>query len=446
MVSLRVFLMIVGTLVIRQISKGISGYPVEHALALMTAYCTAFAVVSKFAAVLATVNRSDSQTDSEVHALGAFVSYRRLLELAWIVLLPAALIISGWGGLIEQGADEGRPHAIIFAAWLAPSLVFLALLDLSEAQLILHLNDNTSRRHAENKRTAEPIHNSLDLWLQLLRIGPVGGALLCIVPMLVLVAALDVTRFFVPNLSNGGQAVAAAGLMFLLIVGAAPKWMSLWMGAVRPNDDRTQRRVSNLCRSLRIAGPKVEVIPAGRAWNGAAVVGWSRFNRRLWIGESLFKQLTATELDMVVLHELAHLKRHHAAWRALPIIGSAAIAALLLASSSLWLGSAEAELMDAARRAWLESCVEGATICAAVVGMAWGLGAAAKACEFDADRRACLMAADHCEWAAGRPHRAAAALVAALHNLAGSREELNRASWLHPPCEKRCEELAVFRR
>jgi hypothetical protein len=70
----------------------------------------------------------------------------------------------------------------------------------------------------------------------------------------------------------------------------------------------------------------------------------------------------------------------------------------------------------------------------------FGLGVMARATELDADRQACNLAADACDWAAS-PADAARELHSALSKLLGEQEQTAKASWMHPSLALRQQQL-----
>ena len=190
-------------------------------------------------------------------------------------------------------------------------------------------------------------------------------------------------------------------------------------------------RVTEFCRQLHLRAPSVLCISGNSGWHGAALVGWVPPTRQLWIGSAVVEQLPTEELDMVILHELAHLRRGHCWWR---------IAALLLCGACLvwgvaggWLAWREAEPASLQWQLWLER----SSVLALGGMILFALSWTSRRCELDADRDACRQASRLCAWAADRPDRAAAALVSALVRMHGADADMQRLYWLHPSLAER---------
>jgi Zn-dependent protease with chaperone function len=225
----------------------------------------------------------------------------------------------------------------------------------------------------------------------------------------------------------------------------APMWMRIWMGARPfPPHATAPLRVAEFCRLLHIRMPSVLCISGNQSWHGAALVGWAPPARQLWVGQAVTEQLRPEELDMVILHELAHLRRGHCWWRmaALLLCGGC----MVLAMAGGWIAGDIGGDGDAAKIAadpwqlWLERSalvVLGGTVLGA---LSW----TSRRCELDADGEACRQASRICSWAADRPDRAAATLVSALLRMHGADADVRRWYWLHPSLARR--EQALLRR
>jgi Zn-dependent protease with chaperone function len=169
------------------------------------------------------------------------------------------------------------------------------------------------------------------------------------------------------------------------------------------------------------------LIPSQDRWVGAAIVGWIPGFRRLWIGDGLLRQLTEQQLDMVILHELAHVSRWHFLWRVSPALLAALAAALIW---SVW----PVETITLVTREMAAAGVAGSLLLMC-------LGPVARRCELDADRQAVLLATQHCEWVDGRVGLAASEMGAALISLLQPTPAAAQATWLHPSLAQRLRNL-----
>jgi Zn-dependent protease with chaperone function len=129
---------------------------------------------------------------------------------------------------------------------------------------------------------------------------------------------------------------------------------------------------------------------------------------------------------MVVLHELAHIKRRHFLWRMLPV-GLA-----LAVGTMVW---SLAETVGYSGELLSVKLAVGGVVSATLL---WSLGAMARHCELDADRAACFLAAEATDWSGVRsPARVLASALAVL--LYGCNPQ--RATWLHPSLQQRLNAL-----
>jgi Zn-dependent protease with chaperone function len=148
------------------------------------------------------------------------------------------------------------------------------------------------------------------------------------------------------------------------------------------------------------------------------------YGRKLLLTDALLQILTDRELEMVVLHELAHCIRHHAWIRLLPTLGT--IGLLLIAMQF-----ASGALLS------LICVVLFGVFLVGLVGVCWWT-------EFDADRIAVKLGNTRDKAIYGQNTilnsegigRSADDLILALRKIYGERN-LRRSSWMHPSCERR---------
>jgi Zn-dependent protease with chaperone function len=444
MVSLRVFLMIVGTLVVQQVSKRLALPASGESLLAVFGYCVAFSVIGKFATVLSIWNEEQLRA-TPAAMLERFHQYRSRLESAWTMLLPVGLLATGWGSVLQQAAVDGWSHALLLALWLAPTFAFLLVLDLCTAQLESHLaQDRTQYRRLQLTPGTLVARGGMPtvphLWCLQIRFGPTSGAILCAAPMLGVMVLLDATRGLLPGVGPTVQAALAAGVVVVALVAVLPGWLGSWLGATPLPPSAHRERIRDLSAAAQVHLPAVMEMGAESGWESAAVVGWSRWNRQLWLSRSLLEQLSPAELDMVVLHELAHLRRQHFLWRIAPVVATALAAACLLSVGEVLLSGSDSGAVGG--WPWLSKATwDGAVAVAVIAGMIGGLGWMSRRCELDADRQACTLAAEACAWTGGTPRAAAAALESALRQVCRGDTNGHRAAWLHPALEVRCANL-----
>lgn len=430
----------------------------------LVGYCVVFCVLGK---VMAAVAAARAAYVSDSVAWRQFESQRAILEWLWTGSQSWMLSTSSLASQIAACESLGWSEALLLAIWFIPSVIFLAALEFSAAQLEFSLS---SRMATTDTRAL------LLRWVERLRLGSTGGMIMGLVPVLLVLGAIDLVQWWLPGLPESVHAVIALLVLGLGCLTLAPLWMKTLIGArAFQRGESVPNRVAELCAAMRVAMPQVLCVGRSHAWQGAALVGWTRLSRQLWLGNALLHRLDDHELDMVLLHELAHLKRGHCWWRLLPLLVCAiamvavlalfpadithsalhpvaispAVAAAPPAPPAAILASESFQYATAHQANVLLNLSEsiGQPIaciliaCAAII--VFLLSWVSQRCEFDADYTACLMASRICGWASNRPDRAADALTSALTRLHDGEASRRTRHWLHPSVQQRAESLHV---
>lgn len=393
----------------------------------LVAYCVLFCVAGKalatwVAAGYAYTNRSAAWQHFESRRVG--------LEWLWVSTHTWMLSFSVMGARLAALQLEGWSEALLLVVWFVPSFVFFTALDFSETQLeMLWL---------QQPEPSERL-SFIDLWIQRIRLGSTGGLVMCLVPVLLVLGVIDLVVWLSPGLSDALQMMFALLALGIGCLTCAPAWMRAWIGASAfAKDDEIVARVSQLCARSNVAVPEVLRVGIGRAWHGAALVGWTKHTRQLWLGDALLHRLSPQQLDMVLLHEIAHLRRGHCWWRLVPLLVCGAALVLALASMPN-VSAADQSTSPVLFRFVLTPSALGLIVLAgSIVAL---LGLISQQCELDADREACRAASNFCLWAAERPDRAAVVLTSALVCLHTSEADLVRWHWLHPSVARRASWL-----
>jgi Zn-dependent protease with chaperone function len=362
---------------------------------------------------------------------------RAVIEAMWVACLPLTLLGTGWGSLLENLQSAGLPQALIIVAWFAPSCLWLALMELTAAQLDELYTTSTAGQ------THQPLENDLkwpQQWLLRMRLGAMASLVTCITPVLLIVAVTDGISYWTdeslaPQLLLGATLLTLAGGVLFL-----PCWMGQWMGVVDFPEGALRSLIESYMRELKIRGVALRLLPSHGRLPGAAIVGWFPRFRQLWLGDALLARLTPEQLDMVVMHELAHVSRKHYLWRLLPIVGALVVVGLF---GLLWPQPPDSTTGNAGDSNLTASLVASAV--ASIVMLA-GVSFMAHRCELDADRTACLLAQRSCGWVAGEPSRAAVALAEALHQLLHDCPAASKTTWLHPSLTTRHHHLSRWRK
>ena len=354
---------------------------------------------------------------------------RTHVERAWIAVLPLALLVTGWGAALNGLQEQGLPQAIAMLGWFLPSLFLIVLLELTAAQFdeLYHQPFDCSGVEGYQADSRAAAASWQREWLLRLRLGDMASLVTCITPVLAIAALTDVVSYFANDVWMTRMILAATMLALLAVVLFLPVWLGRWMGVVNLPAGELNQRVATQLQTLKIRGVRAKLLLSRGRWPGAAIVGWFPRFRQLWLGDALIERLTARQLDMVVMHELAHVKRRHFLWRIFPVVWAASVVALF---GAFWPSDP----------AWEVAGTIVSSIVASVVMLA-GVGMMAHACELDADQTACVLARQACPWAVD-DSAAARELGRALVELMRDSSSATEATWLHPNLWQRLHNLA----
>lgn len=416
MISLRNFVLILLVLGCYQVLPAEPTVTVERSLLSLVAVVLGFAVSIKSSAVHAVVRSGISPASTGGTARQRFEGYRDAIETIWSLAFPLSLWISGWGSWVKYFQEAGLPQSLGLFSCFIPALLLVLLAELVAAQL------------DEIYQTGEKVPWFFH-WRLRIRLGEMSGLLTCLAPVLLLTALGDLGEVFAGHLQIDSvwttlvpAAVFIAGFMLIF-----PKLLTGWSkGQQLPAP--LQNRVDEIVQKVGVSGVQSRLIPSQNRWRGAAIVGWLPGFRQLWLGDALVKMLSPKQLDMVILHELAHVTQMHFVWRMAPIVLS------LMAGSVAWLVADHLDLASQWVTQFLTAAVTSSTL---LVGLGW----VAHRCELDADRTACDLAIQVLPWS--QVQSPALALSAALDSLT-EHSGHGKATWLHPSLGQRISQLAFW--
>ena len=368
---------------------------------------------------------------------------RNFIEAAWVCCLPLALLGTGWGATLLGLREAGLLQAVELLGWFMPSLFLLVLLELTSAQFHALSYEGKWEEPTTNGQHRQLPYPSMDQtvlswpreFMLRLRLGEMASLLMCLAPVILLALANDIVQYCVQYCDRYfAQGWLASQLMLAAMVFAMgcavlylPFWLSRWMGAGHFPDGVLRVRIESQLRQLKIRGVEPRLLRSGGRWPGAAIVGWLPGFRQLWLGDALLDRLTPQQVDMVVMHELAHVIRRHFLWRVFPILWAVCVVVLF---GAFWPEAEQWKLVGT-----LVSSL------AACVVMLAGMSSMAHRCEIDADLTACSMAEQACGWARENPLLARQELAAALCELLRDCPQAAAASWLHPSLVQRLKNL-----
>lgn len=425
MISLRLMLLVLVTLGCRELTDGNAEIaPLLASLAVL-GVSLGFGLLFKASAVHVLAGSELPLQRTSWERCGRA---RQYVERGWIAVLPLALLATGWGAALNALEQQGLPQAIALLGWFLPSLFLIVMLELTAAQidqLCEHPGPAAGEAAGEGDVDCPSWRRE---WLLRLRLGEMASLVTCIAPVLVIVLLTDIVRYFAYDVWATRLVLAATLAALLSVVLFLPVWLGRWMGVVNLPEGELRRRVAGQTRGLKIRGLQPKLLPSRGRWPGAAVVGWFPRFRQLWLGDALIDRLSPRQLDMVVMHELAHVTRRHFLWRLFPVIWAAGIVGLF---GAVWPSDP----------AWEIAGTLASSIVASVV-MLTGLGAMAHMCELDADRSACALACQVCAWAQDDCAAPARELSDALTCLMGGSSYTSAATWLHPNLQQRLRNLS----
>lgn len=423
MISLRQFMLVVVTLVCREFFDVVPSAAFGTSLLQILGLCLGFGLLLKMRAlsILTYCNVGARCHDR-------FLAARRVVEYVWVVSLPLTLGLTewvAWMGLLEE---SGCPASLSILCCFLPSLLFIAFVELTAAQT----DDILEQRLAMDRSDASLGWTAL-FWMRL-RLGDMTAVLTCIAPVLATAAVIDLLPGICEwlRIETFHTALLAMLGVVLLCLGLAmfPACLSRWMGALPASPANLNQQIAAFAQRLGLGKPSLRIIGSHGRWNGAAVVGWLPATRQLWLSDKLLRELDMRELEMVILHELAHLKRYHFLIRLLPVV---VVGCMVAGIYSMNLDSTAIALSVP-----IKVLIAALFLTSLLAGISW----AAHYCELDADRQACHYALSSCDWVSPlvRPPEI---LGRALAKLLLDAPEARKATWLHPSLARRIANLRL---
>jgi Zn-dependent protease with chaperone function len=337
--------------------------------------------------------------------------YRHLEIIRWSWLPAGFLAISafGWSAVAKTVSDQTGSFALQAIVLMLPGLCVAAISWSCEFQWGKWLDDHFKLSHWQEKRLGDFVAASFRMqacWL--------------LIPLLGVLIAWDALQVLV-------KSEIVPGAVLPLVVLLVPLLLPL---AIRMSWRTRLLEEPWLSQLVLAAG--IRHIPI-RLWDTdmrvstAVVVGALPFSRMLVLSDRLVQQLTRSELAMVILHELAHVKRFHLIFR---------VASLLpiwcFATAGYFLSDGD----STAHALTLEALpVQGMMVALGGVLTLIALRLISHLTEFDADATACRMAVVLAGEVDGLPCSlpwAARELHSALERITGGEANSHKSSWMHP--------------
>ncbi len=354
------------------------------------------------------------------HHLNSQMQIFRYLSLPAVVMCLVGFSLAGWIAAVPIFADSKFLQSIVL---LTPGIAILVATHLAEHLFRASVTPPNPRRRAADR--TGPVTDALAVVGTTLRNGPAW----LIVPTWIALAIGDVLT--IPSVQAWLETLRFAPLLAIPLAIAALWSMPTlvgWLVKTEPMPPDVDAAVGDWLRGVGIptgrwGQMRIRRWATGGRTANAMVVGYLPGNRLMLLSDRLIDDLTPSQLLLVVMHEVAHVRRWHIPLR---------IAALMLSFfASSWL---------ATQFGWQDQEIYAGLL--TLAGTALMLAIVGHLSEIDADLTACRLAvrATRClptemVDAMRLPKTrdaAAAAMASALDEVTSGHPAARRASWLHP--------------
>lgn len=337
---------------------------------------------------------------------------RQIVFLRWAGIGVAVMCLAGFGLVevirsIPLIADSMLLRA---AAMFLPATLLVTLIWWADYQF-----------GVANELIAPGWNNALRDWF--LEMRTQGGWLM--LPVLGYLAMVDLANLLPGSASHERSLiVAVAGLLTVpvLVPLVLPR---IW--ATRPLHAE-EAWLQQLARDAGCRWLKLRVWHTRTPTRNALLLGFLPGFRRMLITEAILSDLPRPQVGMIVLHEVAHLRRLHVPLRIASVLPGWGVAWGLQAAFPNFPG------------------IEIVAVSFAVAAALLALHVISHRTEFDADRAACRMAVKLADASNGLPGDLATAqqtMAAALETVTADVPAARENSWLHPSLARRYEALRV---
>ena len=331
--------------------------------------------------------------------------------LRWLGLALAALVLAGFGlaGLINK------------LPWGSDSIVLRALLLLTPGLFVTVWSWSCELRF-DRAIYAAPANTTM--FSHLLAMFRLQAAWL-LAPIFALLCIIDATHLLFDIPPTQGALVSGATALIALPFMLPTILHRIWKLSELPDPqqvDWTQRLIA----ATGTRGIHVLMWNTDHTFCTAMVAGFVPGFRRLLLSDALVARLTPQQTSMVILHELAHIRRFHLPLRLLVLLPVWAIASMLT------------HLLGDFQYADIAGIIIGLTC--SVLALRW----VAYRTEFDADAVAVRLAVAMHGTVESVPRTAAlasAALADALMTVTADQPAARNATWMHPSIHDRCRTL-----
>lgn len=345
--------------------------------------------------------------------LGADLLDRQMTAFRWLGLGIVILCLAGFG----------LATATVQAPYLSDTL-FLQAVILLIPGLTITLATWSSEQYYRGLTGLIDNHPSLHasyLW-QRFR----GMVAWLVLPILLLLGMTDLIK----GLPIGeASATIITTLSLVLFVPLGLPWLIRHLFKTSRLDKSTERWIDEIMIAAGLKRTRIVCWQTGNRSFNAMVAGFVPPLRTLLISDRALNERPRSELAMVVLHEVAHLRRFHVPLRMLTIVPAWLLGGLIT--------------RFAEGHSWAMAAGSGVAIAMTLIT----LRIAAIRTELDADVQACQIAAEIADRVRDVPQsydEASVALSNALLRITVESPSARKASWLHPGVSQRIANLQSY--
>ena len=342
----------------------------------------------------------------------------------WLAMVVATMYVLKWPRVVRSDWS--------LAAWpLADELLILlpVLLPLVLFWCVLHRLQITAQRSLAREGAADTARPRLAAFLWH---NARHHLALVLLPALAVIGWQETLALVWPRLAAGGlwlYAPVLAGMLILMPVALRRVWRTspLPAGPLR-------ERLAAICRAQKVGVREILVWHTEGQMANAAVAGFVRGMRYVFLTDGLLARLSPAEVEAVLRHELGHIAGRHMLWRmlvlALPLV--AWMAAQQVCPGVLADFSARLSYAGITEPLQMSLLLPLALAAYTIVVV----GTYSRLLEHDADLATCV-------WPGGQIDRAAAESFArALVKIVGRGRESRWSLWLHPSAAAQLTVLA----
>lgn len=208
-----------------------------------------------------------------------------------------------------------------------------------------------------------------------------------------------------------------------------------------PMDPEAKQMIRSICQAAGVRHVKVVQWDTGNRIHNAMVAGILGRFRVVMVSDRLLKELSHSEIAMVILHEVAHVKRFHVPLRIVALLPAWCLGAFIqIAATRGEIVAALSPALQSGLQDWASTLGSIGSLIATVLV----LRLVSYRSEFDADQFACKLApkiAKTCPRVPETSEDAASHLATALLRVTPDGDSSRKASWLHPAINDRVDRL-----